>query len=134
MRRIIAAAAAALFLAGAPVSAGIIPHYDGDESRIHHDRSWDRVMWVQARYRAPSDCYRIVDHLPETRADEPGPPVTVIHTIVVAKDRGQCGSGSAVLKEDFMVHADTYTLWVRLNFVTPDGKVLKTERLGIIGV
>lgn len=108
---------------------------DDGRSRVHEVPTWDRSVFVHARYLAPSSCYRIASWRREPAVPFHGtmPPTTAHFTLVVEKGPGRCPPSPTVLEQTLLTYANAYDWYVRLTFVDTRGRVLKVERFGIAG-
>lgn len=113
------AGAGAWLLAGS--SAGLIGNRDG-------------TAQVDIQYLAPSACHYIASMVQEAPPGAQMPNHALPLTIVVAARSGPCARRATNLRDTKLVHPDLNTNLVRIFFVTPSGKRLKTEQVAINGM
>jgi hypothetical protein len=113
--------------AGSPISvfgnssAGLIGSLDG-------------MAQVDIVYVAPSSCHYIASAEQIAPAGERIPDHTLPLTVVVATRSGPCVRQRTRLRDVHVVNPDLNTNLVRIFFVTPSGKRLKTEQIAIVGL
>ncbi|HXK54315.1 MAG TPA: hypothetical protein PK405_06485 [Hyphomicrobiales bacterium] len=130
MRRI-SLLALLLCLLPAAANAGTY-FYGGSSAGLFGRRS--AMAQVDAVYVAPSSCHYFASMRQVAPRGSSVPDHALPLTIVVAARPGPCISRPTRLRGIQMVHPDLNTNLVRIFFVSPAGKHLKTEQVAIAGL
>lgn len=121
------AAAAGLML---PMSAALADQDLASIARTPRDAGG--AIDVTAHYLAPSSCYGYTGFSRSAPAGASVPDIAVPLTVVVDKQGRNCSDGATLLRDVFIVFPQGNTLNVKVFFVSPSGKRLKTEEIAII--
>lgn len=99
-------------------------------SIARHARGTGATIDVTAHYLAPSPCYRYAG---KAGGPPPGPvpDFAVPLTIVVEKGPGACPRDATLLRGTFVVFPTGNTINVKVFFVSPAGRVLKSEEIAV---
>lgn len=98
-----------------------------------YPRGWATVT-VDAQYLAPTSCQYIASMQRTAPAGAAVPRRAVPLTVVVASRSGNCARQPTLVRNTTVVFPGNETWNVVVYFVTPSGKLLKTEQIPILGL
>lgn len=87
---------------------------------------------VTAHYLAPSPCYRYAGKRSDVPAGAGVPDIAVPLTVVVVRGEGSCPARPTLLRETFVVFPKGNTINVKVFFVSPEGRLLKSEEIAVM--